>query len=715
MRVLNVWQILPPSAERMVTALEAQTQRADSLRRQFAAFSAPPSSAAAAGAAREDTARRSSGVGTRWAGTKGAGRKAREESAALVSAGLEVQARGQLAPAREKFERATALDPSNHDAHNALAIALLRSGELARSAEHSRTALKLSPEGRFHVNLGAALYEMRDFLGAIRSFEAALQMSDKDVTARLNLANALTEVHLFSEAIRHFEHVLVLQPSYVEARANMERNKETVCDWAHREQRFQRLRGDVEAMLQRGDVSLVRPWHALSYPWPAELLKGMSRSFADKTLRDVALQGLAPLRARPTPPSGKRRLVVGYVSYCFSAHPTTYLLGSVFRLHDRARVEVHCYALNAPDESPQRAAVEQECEGFHEVHTWPTAHVATAINRNNVHVTVNLDGWTSMGRTNEIFALTPAPVQLQYMGYPGSLAAPYVPWLLTDRVISPPEMQAEYSEKLLLHARGYYVNDYVRLFPSHPPAPPTRQRLARERVRVGLPAKGPVLVNLNNLYKVSPQVFALWMRVLLLVPQASLTVLALPEDARPFLQLSAQASLGAHSRLHFVDYLSRSEHLARASMATVFLDTLLVNAHTTAMDVIWAGLPLVTTPDTRFASRVAASILVAASCTHTLARSHDDYVDLAVRLASSASAVTQVRQCLSHARSAATRAAAAEHSREGRGGAEDSARALFDTAQWVRGLERMLGNLWDVHAGSRSQAFHLISGRTSTH
>jgi len=134
-----------------------------------------------------------------------------------------------------------------------------------------------------------------------------------------------------------------------------------------RDQRFQRLRHDVEAQLQRGDASLVRPWHALAYPWSPHFLKRMSRSFADKTLRDVRLQGLSPLISAPHPPTAKRRLSIAYVSYCFSSHPTTYLLGSVFRLHDRERVHVHCYALNARDSSPARAAVEREsvnmCEG----------------------------------------------------------------------------------------------------------------------------------------------------------------------------------------------------------------------------------------------------------------------------------------------------------------------------------------------------------------
>jgi protein O-GlcNAc transferase len=320
----------------------------------------------------------------------------------------------------------------------------------------------------------------------------------------LNLANALSEVHLFSESIKHFEYALVLQPSFVEVRANLERNRETVCDWEGHGERFQRLRRDVEAQLERGQASVVRPWHALAYPWPPSLLLRMARSFADKTLHDVSLQGLAASSAAPPPPAAARRLVVAYVSYCFSSHPTTYLLSSVFRLHNRKRVHVHCYALNARDDSPARAAVEADCESFHTVDTVATGTIAGHVNRNHVHVSINLDGWTSMGRTNEIFALTPAPVQVQYMGYPGSLAAPYIPWLLTDRVISPPEAQHEYSEKLLLHSRGYYINDYARLFPSHPKPPPRAQRdLSAARARVGFSRKGPVVVNLNNLYKVS--------------------------------------------------------------------------------------------------------------------------------------------------------------------------------------------------------------------
>lgn len=236
------------------------------------------------------------------------------------------------------------------------------------------------------------------------------------------------------------------------------------------------------------------------------------------------------------------------------------------------------------------------------------------------------------------------------------------------------------------------------------------------------------------LYQVSPTVFGLWMRVLRHVPQATLTVLALPEDARPYLTRVTQQSLGEVRRLTFVDYLSRKEHLARASLATAFLDTLLVNAHTTAMDVLWAGLPLVTTPDTRFASRVASSILLAALCPHTLARSHEDYVQVAVRLSTSPSAARRARLCLSQARGSGY--AEGEEEDEVLGGGEEDAEddekedddgeeekgeerqvkrrvraPLFDTSGWVVGLERLLGKLWDMHA--LGHTFHLASSSLS--
>ena len=174
--------------------------------------------------------------------------------------------------------------------------------------------------------------------------------------------------------------------------------------------------------------------------------------------------------------------------------------------------------------------------------------------------------------------------------------------------------------------------------------------------------------------------------------------------------------MGTGSRLNFVDYLARKEHLSRAALATVFLDTLLVNGHTTAMDVLWAGLPLVTVPDMRFASRVASSILLAADCPHTLARSHDDYVSVAVRLSLSPAAARHTRRCLSRARASAT--SEAKHGAEAGSGfraggpsgerkAEGEGPALFDTAGWVVGLERLLGKLWDMHA--LGHTFHLVS------
>ncbi|KAJ1478531.1 O-GlcNAc transferase [Baffinella frigidus] len=164
------------------------------------------------------------------------------------------------------------------------------------------------------------------------------------------------------------------------------------------------------------------------------------------------------------------RSMVAYVSYCFSAHPTSYLIAGLFRLHDRTRFESVCFSLVTSDGSRPRGEIEADCGTFRDVSGLTVAESSRELNLAGVHVAVNLDGWTSMGRTNEIFAMSPAPIQVQYMGFPGSLGASYVHLLVTDKIISPPELAGVYAEKLVV-LPNYYINDYRRQNWTPPPRP----------------------------------------------------------------------------------------------------------------------------------------------------------------------------------------------------------------------------------------------------
>lgn len=324
--------------------------------------------------------------------------------------------------------------------------------------------------------------------------------------------------------------------------------------------------------------------------------------------------------------------------------------------------------------------MERSCESFHDVSGQTVGDIGAAINRWGADIAINLDGWTSMGRTNEVFAITPAPSQVQYMGFPGTFGASFVPYLATDIVISPPELSPSYTEKLLL-LPTYYINDYANQFPNDPPKQARSGRATSEaRGRLGLPTlDGPVFVNLNNLYKVSPDMFKMWLSIIRSSPaNATLSVLSLPSDAVK--HLVSRAPPPPSPPLSFLDYVPKRQHMIRAAGATAFFDTLLVNAHTTAMDVAWACLPSVTLAHERFAARVGASILGALGCSHTLARTKEDYHDIGVKLARSTRAGARVRECLETARSS-TRPA-----------------KMWDTKRWVGEWEIAMKMLSDVRA-----------------
>ena len=742
---------------------------------------------------------------------------------------------GRAASAQAEPAQASGPEEGDPESLNQAALTQYRAGDLEGAVRSSRAALALRHRAPYLITLGAALYEQRDYQASVGAFEDALRIEPHNTIARFNLANVLTEVHMYGASIREFRRVLQIQPSMVEAQVNMLRNQEVICDWDGRHERMAQIERIIRLRLapaasgsgrsakdtlrehrhqigvagkgggdageeaqshsraagnQEEQASPVRPWHALAYPLDLALLRSIAESVARHTRRSSLRAAGLPESSQDLPSfdhhvrlaaAAGRRVRVGLVSYCMSAHPSGLLLAGLFRWLRESRVEALCVPLNAHDGSPQRTEIESDCERLLPAAGWTPTQVSAAINQEQVQVAINLDGWTSMGRTNDVFALSPAPIQVQYLGFPGTLGADYVPFLLTDALVSPPELRAAYSEHLLYLPRSYYVNDYARSHRDQPSAAHISQLhqavrtagapggLLRERrgpgqvgpgrqlrASWGLPNDGPLLCNLNNLYKLSPDVFALWLRVrpsisslnsrfiqpsrealagswtfaLTLawwaqvlggVSNSSMVILQLPEEAPPHLVRHASAAgLANLSRLAFVPMVDKGQHLRRAAACAVFLDTLLVNAHTVAMDVLWAGVPLVTVADQRFSSRVGAAVLRAAGCLHSIARSSLDYVLLAMRLASSTHAASKARACLLRSRGESGADGGLSPPTQG---ASRALAALWDTAGWAKDLEQMVLALWEVQHATlvalqskeprrrtkqRASRFHLI-------
>jgi tetratricopeptide (TPR) repeat protein len=257
---------------------------------------------------------------------------------------------GDTVGAAKEYEKAMRLAPLNAAVHNEAAVAQYRLGRLGDAIANLKRAHNLNPQDvGILTNLGACLYESRDFQGAINSFEDALSLNKTEYTARFNLANTFSEVLMYDRANREFSRVLEVKPDYLPASINLLRNKETVCDWQGRDERMQNLEEELRSVFAKGQVSPVRPWHALSYPLPLDMLRSIAVSFAYQTEKEVLRQGLVPFKhhfGAQFSFSPARRLRIAYVSYCISSHPTTQLIKGLFRHHSRQMIHASCYALN---------------------------------------------------------------------------------------------------------------------------------------------------------------------------------------------------------------------------------------------------------------------------------------------------------------------------------------------------------------------------------
>eukprot|EP00168_Porphyra_purpurea_P010670 TRINITY_DN2658_c0_g1_i3.p1 TRINITY_DN2658_c0_g1~~TRINITY_DN2658_c0_g1_i3.p1 ORF type:complete len:500 (-),score=113.61 TRINITY_DN2658_c0_g1_i3:113-1555(-) len=334
------------------------------------------------------------------------------------------------------------------------------------------------------------------------------------------------------------------------------------------------------------------------------------------------------------------RLRVGYVSSDFMNHPYAHLTRSIYGLHGTGcAVECFCYALTPGDGSQWRATIEAQAEHFRDISGMDTATAAATIAADGIHVLVNANGYTK-GARSELFALRPAPVQVSFMGFAGTLAARSIDYALTDSVVTPPSMRAyTYAEALLLHPHSYFVCDHAQSAAMSaeagrvPPGAAAATPPPVSRARYGLPQNTFLFCNFNQLYKIDAATFGSWARILRACPRAKLWLLRFPADAETRIRAAAAAHEVPADAIIFTDVCDKAEHIARCALGDLFLDTPVCNAHTTATDALWSGVPLLTLPGVSQASRVAASILTAAGVPELVAHSAAHYERMAVEFA----------------------------------------------------------------------------------
>jgi len=336
------------------------------------------------------------------------------------------------------------------------------------------------------------------------------------------------------------------------------------------------------------------------------------------------------------------KIRIGYYSADFHRHATSHLMAELLEAHNAARFELYGFSFGPDQQDDMRQRISATFDKFVDVRGMSDRHVARLSRECGIDIAVDLKGYTQDARTG-MFAEGCAPIQVQYLGYPGTMGADYMDYVVADRTVIPPDSQSDYMEKIVWLPHSYQANDSKRKISSR----------VFTRQEVGLPASGFVFCCLNNNYKILPETFDSWMRILVGVNGSVLWLLENNPLAAANLRKEAAARGMDAGRLIFAGRLPMDEHLARQRLADLFLDTLPCNAHTTASDALWAGLPVLTCMGKSFASRVAASLLNAVGLPGLITSSRKDYEALAIDLASHPAKLAGFRKALEDNRTAA--------------------------------------------------------------
>ncbi|MGH9433579.1 MAG: tetratricopeptide repeat protein [Terriglobia bacterium] len=564
---------------------------------------------------------------------------------------------GKLEESIASYRRATALDPQLATAHNDLGNVLVEQGKRDEALACYQRALEIRPSyPEAHNNLGNLCQMNSQFAEALACYQKAIDLSPTYAEAYRNLGSALVNVGRLPEAIASFQTAISIQPAFTEAIAQLEHQMRNLCEWNGLDvlsnlliDRVERHTGCVNPFVFLTLDTTPQQQFRCARQWAAQNLRGSNES--------ARQPGFATRR--------QDKITLGYLSCDFHEHATAHLTSELFELHDRSRFEVTAYSYGPDDGSLARRRLVAAFDRFVDIAELSFADAARQIRQDGVDILVDLKGYTANARP-PIVALRPAPVQVNYMGFPGTLGSRAIDYIIADQYVIPSSQQPFFSEKLVHLPDCYLVNDRTRKISPHVPS----------RQDCGLPEAGVVFCCFNTSYKITRRMFDIWMRLLKAVPGSALWLLESNPHATGNLKKEASARDVSAERLIFAPVLPNPDHLARFALADLFLDTLPYNAHTLASDALWGGCPVVTCSGRTFVSRVAGSLLNAVGLPELVTTSLEAYESLAFELARDPDRLRSIRQKLA---------------------ANRLTTPLFDSRRFTRNLEAAYESMWSAY------------------
>ena len=585
---------------------------------------------------------------------------------ALYSLAAVLMGRREVNEALGLLAHGTQVAPTFAPLWFAYGTTLQAAGQREAALQAYDRALELKPDYvEALVNSGAVLREMLQHGPALERFMRVLSINPNYENALGNCAIMLSEFKRPEEATAMFQRLLAINPNYDFGLGLLTYERLHACDWTDFDVLSQQI---VDGVRQGKRVCKSLGFMAISDV--AADHQTCAQAFAQKFE-----QHHQPLWRGERYRHDKIRLA--YVSPDLREHPVGHLMAGIFERHDKSRFETIAISVGIDDNSRLRGRMVQAFDRFIDARQMSSRQIAELMREMEVDVAVDLAGYTSDSRT-DVFAYRPAPAQVNYLGYPGTLGAKYMDYIIADRFVIPPEHQGYYNEKVVYLPDTYLPTDGGIQIAERTPT----------RAECGLPETGVVFCSFNHDYKISPHMFAVWMRLLKQTTGSVLWLMSRSELSQKNLRAHAQAQGVEPERLVFATRVPRVEdHLARYRQADMFLDTHPYNAHTTAADALMSGLPVVTYMGQAFPARVAASLLNTVGLPELVTHSLADYEALALKLASQPDVLAGVKAKLA---------------------AHRLSSPLFDTAGFCRNLEAIYSAMWrNTQLGNAHDALSL--------
>ena len=531
---------------------------------------------------------------------------------AFNNRGIALKELKRLDDALASYDAAIALKPDYADAFYNRGNALQELKRLDDALASFDAAIALKPDyAEAFNNRGILLQELKRLDDALASYDKAITLKPDYVQAFHNRGNTLKELERLVDAVASYDKAIALNPDYEFLQGTKLHTQMRICDWSNLQNQSNRLLSAIA-----DELKVIPPFFLLGLMDRPDLQLKVSKIFANANYpeRDVCSE----FTARPA--DGKIR--IGYYSADFRDHPVSHLMAELFELHDTERFEIYGFSFRNSSNSEMRQRVANAIENFIDVSTKSDTEIVMMSRSLGIDIAIDLGGFTQDSRTG-IFAERCAPIQINYLGYPGTLGAPYFDYIFADRTVIPEGSQQHYSEKVVYLPHSFQVNDSQR----------KRSDKVFSRQELGLPKDGFVFCCFNNNYKIVPETFDSWMRVLQAISGSVLWLLEDNPNAARNLRKEAQIRGVDPERLVFAARMKLDEHLARHRAADLFLDTLPFNAGATGSAALWSELPLLTQIGESFVARYGASLLNAMDLPELITYTREEYEARAIELA----------------------------------------------------------------------------------